>query len=238
MDLPPYYNEDFFAVLRYYSENSHKNVATMTIKEWYTELVQDRVLMSPATLNAPKTLIPTRVEGLFPDMDWSRTWQLARVRGLPGDLASHLWRQLHGLLPTQDRVARLGGNRGNREPGVCRLCQPDTSEDLYHSYFGCENNRHAALALLVCAQQTAHRPDLTARASLRLDLDVNSVYQVAVITLLATGFKLIWDRRCAGRTVAPLDIKAELEARKTILMNSRFYWAGQMLTGAIQDFPT
>ena len=57
-------------------------------------------------------------------------------------------------------------------------------------------------------QQTAIRPDLTFSDILWLDFDVNATYEVAVVTLVATGLKTIWDRRKEGKTVSPIHIKA------------------------------
>ena len=90
----------------------------MRIKDWYRVLLEDRVLMSPATDSSPAILHPVRVESLHPSTDWPNTWRLARLRGLPSDLSSLLFRLLHGLLPSQDRVARLGGPRDPNTRGL------------------------------------------------------------------------------------------------------------------------
>ena len=57
--LPPYHDETFLATIRHYYENSHSNIAVMTVKEWYTVLLEDNVLMSPA-----------RCEMLHPTLSW------------------------------------------------------------------------------------------------------------------------------------------------------------------------
>ena len=75
-------------------------MATLTIKAWTTILTNDFVLLSPSTDDAPPTLQPTRTEILHPAANWSVTWHLARLRGLPGDLADHMFRLLHDVLPT------------------------------------------------------------------------------------------------------------------------------------------
>ena len=43
----PYYNEEFFNILRHYHLNSTLNVATMTIRQRTLALTQDRVTHSP-----------------------------------------------------------------------------------------------------------------------------------------------------------------------------------------------
>ena len=41
----------------------------MTVKEWYTVLLEDNVLMSPTSL-PPKKLLSTRCEMLHPTLPW------------------------------------------------------------------------------------------------------------------------------------------------------------------------
>ena len=92
------------------------------------------------------------------------------------------------------------------------------------------NNRHATLALLMYVQQTAIGPDLTFSDILRLNIDVNATYEV--VTLVAMGLKTIWDRRKEGKTVSPIHIKAEVEARKYILLKSCSKWLFAETVGA------
>ena len=104
----PYYTQEFFSTLCHYHKNSPLNVATMSVQDWHRAMTEDRVTHSPATPAAAVDLLPVRDELLLPAVTWHRTWNRARLKGLPADLADHMFRQLHGLLPTQDRVARLG----------------------------------------------------------------------------------------------------------------------------------
>ena len=114
----------------------------MTIKQWYSVLMEDRVLMSPATENAPQLLLPVRAETLSPQTDWTNSWRLARIKGVESHLAAFLFKLLHLLLPTKERVSRLRG-----EDGTCNLCNEDT-EDLNHAFFTCSHSRVAGLGLL------------------------------------------------------------------------------------------
>ena len=237
----PYYDEHFFNILRHYHDNSPYVISNMKIKDWYTVLLRDRVTHSLDTPDSPATsshtLLPVHCEVSHPEVDWPHTWHLARLRGLPPDLSSHLFRQLHGLLPTQVRVARLGGSRGSRAPGVCRLCVPGVPEDLYHAIYGCSYNRQAGPALLASVQQLCC-PGLTPQASLFLNTPIAEQYELPVVTLLATGFKFIWDGRVEKKPVSPLHLRAELVARLAILRTSRFRWVADMLQQQVQDFPT
>ena len=47
------------------------NIATVTIKQWYSVLLEDKVLMNPVNMEGqgPGELIPIRPESKHPDTD-------------------------------------------------------------------------------------------------------------------------------------------------------------------------
>ena len=65
-----YYDQHFFDTLRHYHETSPLNITTMSIKQWYSILMEDNLLMVPATENSPPVPLPVRVENMFPSNDW------------------------------------------------------------------------------------------------------------------------------------------------------------------------
>ena len=217
--LPPYYNEEFFKVLRHYHQVSGYNVCAMKVKDWYNVLLQDRVTHSPSTTLVPGALLPVRVEISQPEVDWPTTWRRARLSGLPSDLSSHLFRQLHDVLPLQTRVARLGGSRGPRLQGVCRLCSADLQEDALHAFFYCNNNKEAANTLLSHVHHLL-KVSLNAEAALCLSFAAEPACELAVTFVLAAGFKLIWDQRDSKKAVTSDQMTAELSARSRILAGS------------------
>jgi hypothetical protein len=126
----PYYDNEFFQLIHHYKTSSTLNIATMSIKEWYTLLLEDKVLMSPATDVSPAALLPVRVEALHPNTEWSQVWNIARTKGLGPELISFQFKLLHQLLPTQERIARLGLNED--QPRLCLHRRLETG-DLVHS---------------------------------------------------------------------------------------------------------
>ena len=228
----PYYSDDFFEILRRYQLDKTVNVGTMTIRQWTSVLTRDMVTHTPGTPASPATpaslatpaspavLLPVRCELAQPQVDWPRTWHRARLRGLPGDLSDYLFRHLHGLLPTQDRVARLGGNRGARAPGVCRRCLPDTPDSLLHTMFNCTFTAPAATALLLCVHQAV--PGLTPTTALSLNFDLEQEQELAVVTLLATCFLAMWNSCKEDKPLSPTHLRALLHVRcHTLQQTSR-----------------
>ena len=112
----PYYDRDFSNVIDHYKHSSTTNIATMTTKQWYLVLLEDKVLMNQVNIQAqgPAELIPIRPESKHPNTDWSQLWSLARTKGLRSELISFQLKVLHDLLPTQERMSRLGVGEPNR----------------------------------------------------------------------------------------------------------------------------
>ena len=84
------------------------NIATMSLKQWYTVLLEDKVIKCQTDPDSPPSLIPVQPEVLSPDTDWNQVWPTSRTKGLGPELSSFLFKMLHRLLPTQERIARLG----------------------------------------------------------------------------------------------------------------------------------
>ena len=160
----PYYDKAFFTTLQHYHDNSPLNIALMSTKQWYTALLEDQVLLSLDEDHATATLIPARVEGLHPTADWKNIWRLTKTTGLGSELSSFLFKLVHCLLPTQDRISRMGGMQGENQ-GVCKLCSSDV-ETPVHAFFYCEQSRVTGLGLLGHVQAAVL--DLSPKAVLRL----------------------------------------------------------------------
>ena len=225
--LCPYYDKEFFATIRHYQESSPMNINVMTTKQWYSALLEDNVLKTETDENSPPSLIPVRVETISPDTDWKETWRLARRQGLPSDLTGFLFKLVHCLLPTQDRVSRLGGAEGPN-PGICKLCDDDVETPL-HAFFQCRSSMVAGLSLLGYVQHSV--PDLSPEAALRLELggQLDEEQELATITLLACGLKYIWDARVEKKQVQTFKMRAEAEARVTILRKTRYQESGNII---------
>ena len=178
--------------------------------------------MSPADDNSPPSLLPVRAESLHPSTDWPSTWTLARTKGLGSELTALLFRLLHQLLPTQDRVQRIVG-AAQEHPGRCQQCQLEV-EDLLHAFFLCQKSMVAGHALLGYVQHCV--PGLSPEEALRLELGQNleDADQLATVCVLATGLMYIWTTRTKKKVITLYKMRAEIEAKITILRKTR-YWA-------------
>ena len=62
--LSPYYDKDFFATIRFYYLTCPMNINVMTIKQWYSTLLEDTVLKTKTEENSPP--IPSSLLELKP----------------------------------------------------------------------------------------------------------------------------------------------------------------------------
>ena len=137
---------------------------------------------------------------------------------------------LHCLLPTQDRVARLGGSENG---GRCKLCNLET-EDIMHAMFTCPHNLVPGNALLGYLQVTT--PGLTQEGALKLELEssLDSDGTLAALCVLSTGLKFIWECRISKKQVPLHSMRAEIEAKISILRKSRHSSAGLVIEEMLQ----
>ena len=231
----PYYDKEFFALLRHYKDSSPLNITVLSTKQWYRILLEDNVLMSPATENSPATLLPVRAEVHHPSTDWVLSWSMVRMKGLSSRISSFLFKLLHLLLPTQSEVLRLGADREDAA-GKCCLCKTE-KEDLEHVFFSCSATAEAGLATLGWAQKVT--PHITADDALRLELkgepDGDDSQQLAAITILATGLCYIWEARVNKKKVGKYEVRAELEAMVSLMRRTRHRESGNKIHEAINQ---
>ena len=187
----PYYDRQFFNTIKHYKDNCPLNIEVMTTRQWYRVLIEDGVTMQ----GNPATLIPVRAEISRPGQDWSATWAILKTRGLSSEDSSFLFKLLHQLLPTQDRI-----NRITRESSVCKVCKA-APEDLVHAFFDCLPCKDASALLLSYVSLLV--PGATPIDILTLNLagSVEESVYLASLVLIATGLSYMWKSRVDKKMV-------------------------------------
>ena len=157
----------------------------------------------------------------------SETWRLSRLPGLRSDLTGFIFKLVHCLLPTQDRVLRMGGSDDNN-PGLCNLCSEEVETPL-HAFFECPHSMLAGLALLGYVQVQV--PGLSPEAALRLELgrQMEEDKELATICMLGSGLKYIWETRIERKQVRTFKMRSEIEATISILRSTRFRKSGDTM---------
>ena len=64
--FPPYYNSAFFDIIREVKESNMLNPIHLTVKQWYTYLLEKCVTTREINQEGRRELIPNRIEELSP----------------------------------------------------------------------------------------------------------------------------------------------------------------------------
>ena len=89
-------------------DNVPLNVAWVTGRQWYQLLLERGVTHNSDNQDAPPVLITTRLDDRNPDLDLSGPYRLSRLFGLAPEQKSFIFKMLQSILPTRDRLARMG----------------------------------------------------------------------------------------------------------------------------------
>jgi hypothetical protein len=205
--LPPFYNEVFFSTIRQVHMDTAFNVATVSEGQWYQLLLEDKVTMEVRDLQ--RQLIMCRVELGSPSTDWDVTWERVRLKGLGPNLTSFLFKIVHQLLPTQERVARTNPNQS---PACkARGCLEGETEDLVHALVTCRSNNGVGRVVMDSVAMMIDQ--VTDEQALRLQFQAEESLEFPVIWFLAVSWSSIWDARTLGRRPELYKVRADLESR-------------------------
>ena len=229
--LPPFYSINFFQTIKKVHDESALNVCVMTERQWYRLLVEDKITMEEKE-NGQRKYIQCRVELASPGTDWEQSWRLARLPGLGPEHTSFLFKLLHQLLPTQERVARTSPSTNSN----CKNsnCSGVMVEDQTHALVYCSGNNGAGIRIVEAAQTLV--PWQGAERLLQLDGDVGQDDELAIVWWLAAGFMAIWEMRSAAKKIEPYLVRAQLEAKINLLRETKFEGALSRLENLLTKF--
>ena len=217
--FPPYYSKEFFCKIRQVHLESPMNVFHMTEKMWYRLLLEDNCIMEEGEY------IKCRVERMTPNTEWERCWALARLPGLGPGNVSFLFKLLHQILPTQERVART---KPNTSPNCRNSVCIDTLDDVQHALIHCQANDGVGDLLVQSVRGVV--PGLQVESLLRLELNLDTDMQLPVVFLIATVLNAVWSLRVRGVRVQQYLVRSELEAKINLLRETRHQEAANKLS--------
>ena len=133
--LPPFYSKDFFQIIKQVHVKS-SNIFTLSEKEWYKRLLEENCTMETVEEDVMQYIM-CRVERDSPMSNWEQCWKLARLSGLGPSNITFLFKMLHQILPTQERLARVKPSSSSS----CKMqgCSGET-ETLHQALVLCDSN--------------------------------------------------------------------------------------------------
>jgi hypothetical protein len=127
-----------------------------------------------------------------------------------------LWKLIHQLLPTEERLARILPNSVSN----CKLCPVPTLANLSHCFFSCVSTMEMGEKLL--STLAVHDPSVTPNKVLRLEFECETSMEMPLVWITAQTLFYMWGVRCSGKIVDSTLTRATLESKISLLRETRF----------------
>ena len=173
--------------------------------------------------------IMSRAELASPGTDWETSWRRARMKGLGSEATSFLWKLLHRLLPTEQRLARILPNSAQ----TCKYCPTPATADLEHCFFSCVKTIYVGRYLLTAIRQ--HEPAVTPAGLLRLELQEEGEKELPLVWITAHTLLYMWTTRASGRVVDLYLTRSMLETKVNLLRETRYANAVNLMNEILED---
>ena len=139
------------------------------------------------------------------------------LRGIDADSASTLFKILHNILPTKERVDRLSQREGPLK-GICTYC-PGVVDNIFHALTQCKRSRPAADYMLKIIRSIDK--NTTMFDAIYLQGDTWGQNDLPISWVTAHSLHLIWTKQQSGG-ILPIRLHAELSALNNILCKTPF----------------
>ena len=219
---PPYYSNQFFDhILR--AVSSGLNIVKMTTRQWYFHLINHDLLK--VIEDDAEVYRQCRVERLSPLLDWNIIWKRVRLACLSSSMMTFLWKLIHHLLPTEERISSTLGNI----PSTCRLgCADNTEANLEHCLFSCILSIEVGSWLLETVR--TFFPRANAASIINLDLPDND----AVLWIVAYTLQYVWSKRLLKRKATLISCVATLKSEALKLEGTHHSQLAAVILGIIE----
>ena len=150
---------------------------------------------------------------MLPEIDWETVWKRVRFPPLSSGTMTFLFKLMHHLLPTEERISNTLGTM----PSSCRTGCPDNVEaNLEHCFISCNSVREVSSWLV----DTVHIffPLANPASLLNLNLPDND----ALLWIVANTLQFIWRERSARKKATLVSCLAHLRS-EALTMKEAFH---------------
>ena len=209
-DESTHFKGEFFPALRRLN-STPLNISKISLKEIYRFLLEEVTMRNEL---GPQTLKPLRAELSCPENQWNRVWPMARKQMLGPNICSFLFKLLHQILPTAQRISRILPNQSQN----CSRCQVESQETLQHALFDCPANYGVGNVLLNGLKK--FDPNLSTARIMTLDYDFEEEQHFSIVWTTGNFLFALWKLRVEKKRVELISIRSELEANCRLLRES------------------
>ena len=134
--LPPFITKQMLSEIKSAREQGLQ-IIDMDSKAWYHHLLHIKVLKEHVQLNGEDEYAfrKCKAELERPDLEWEVLWKRAHMPGLSNHSRTFLFRFLHNILPTQERLVKTTRSVTSAECTCCTTGEIDNIRS--HSFISC-----------------------------------------------------------------------------------------------------
>ena len=161
----------------------------------------------------------SRIERLYPEVDWGRSWEYMNMRGLGSEKMTFIFRMLHNLLPVNIRLFRMNLSA----TPTCQLCKHGHVEDIPHAVLECTFNSAIndwIVAVLYDIDTSLLDHPVTSLNLSTFNLPISHDGKFPVIWFIAAVLMIVWKSRCEKKPITIPKLRslllAELELMKLL----------------------
>ena len=209
----PYYSTETYNIIKRAVLEGNE-LEAMSGKDWY------QFILRSVLEEEEGHLVPCRVELLHPLHDWTRSWALARLKGLSSETMTFLFRMLHQILPCRQRLERIFPRV---ESSVCRVCDTGEADSLVHSLALCPGSRESFDWMMTALGKFSD--GLTKDKILLLDISASAPLphnDLPLVWFTGEVLRRIFIYRRDEKRCRLYEIRAELEAEINMVRRSKF----------------
>ena len=115
------------------------------------------------------------------------------------------------------------------------MCLLEVTEDLLHAIVRCPGNAGVGQAVLQCLPQVHAEDD---SKILKLEIGAEGVDEYPIVWFLAVSWMSIWDSRRMGRRPWLYKVRADLEAKVSLLRETRHSESASQISSMISKLDT
>ena len=214
----PYMSEEIFTNIKQVKDEGLLNIATLSSGQWYRVLIENNITMVTND-DGRRSLKLCRTETNHPEVNWEATWRLSSLKGLSSEDHSFLWKMLHNLLPTQERINRMG--LPNAPTPMCTHCDMQAPDQVHHALVTCPQNKDVSDWLL--HQIHPYLPNISPQQLVLLHLGVlQEDQELPLVWLITQVLRNNWTQRLLKKKPQLFQTRAVLEAGIAIMRKTRF----------------
>ena len=203
----------------------------MTSKAWYQFLLNKSILQEQIVDPDGNTQWENRkvkAELLRPDLDWEALWRRARQRGLSNTARTFLWRMLHNLLPTGERLNRILPR--TNPSNICLHCNLGEIDNIYsHTFTQCTHSAEVMTWLI----DTLSTLDPTIIHNDIIWLQFTEEHELVATWIVAESLEYSWAKRMSNEMINMDQLLAHLRTTVSFMTSQVHLDAAQTITRLI-----